>query len=606
MDWYKNLRITAKLLVGFVLVAAIAATVGWIGFQKAHALAEADAFLFEKNTLGLQYLGDFDAVWRVQRADLYVAATARTEEAREAALRHMLGADEKARDYLKKYTATFTNDADRADFEKLDASYRSFQQVRDHAAALIRAGETARAFDFLAGDFMKVYGPQGELLTRMGDGNAKAAKEMAARNAALAADAGRTMLGLAVAAFVAAVLLGVLIARAIAVPLQGVVEAANRLAVGDVGVTIDADRKDEIGVLCQAFRSVVDGMKDVTRVSKELAAGNLDVEVKERSDKDELIRALAAMVKRLGGVVQDVRVAADNVAAGAQQLTSSSEVMSQGATEQSASIEEISSSMEQMSSNVKQNADNASQTEKIAVKAAGDAKEGGGAVAQTVDAMKQIAGKITIIGEISRQTNLLALNAAIEAARAGEHGKGFAVVASEVRKLAERSQKAAAEITELSSSSVAVAEKAGDLLQRILPDVQKTSELVQEITSASREQDSGAAQITKAIQQLEQVIQQNASGAEQTSATAEELSSQAIQLQGVIGFFKVKGGEPAVAVRAAAAPARAAPRPTNGKAGTRVPALPHAAVIAATGAAGNGVQIQLSDPAPGEPGFRPY
>jgi methyl-accepting chemotaxis protein len=179
------------------------------------------------------------------------------------------------------------------------------------------------------------------------------------------------------------------------------------------------------------------------------------------------------------------------------------------------------------------------QTEKIALKASADAKEGGEAVAQTVGAMKQIASKISIIEEIARQTNLLALNAAIEAARAGEHGKGFAVVASEVRKLAERSQKAASEITELSGTSVKVAERAGELLSKILPDVQKTSELVQEITAASREQDSGAGQINKAIQQLDTVIQRNASSSEEISSTSEELASQAAQLQGAIAFFKV-------------------------------------------------------------------
>ncbi len=158
---------------------------------------------------------------------------------------------------------------------------------------------------------------------------------------------------------------------------------------------------------------------------------------------------------------------------------------------------------------------------------------------ETVNAMKDIAGKISIIEEIARQTNLLALNAAIEAARAGEHGKGFAVVASEVRKLAERSQKAAAEISELSSNSVEVAEKAGELLARMVPDIQKTAELVQEISAASREQDTGAEQINKAIQQLDQVIQQNASSSEEMSSTAEELASQAEQLQDSIGFFKV-------------------------------------------------------------------
>jgi methyl-accepting chemotaxis protein len=214
--------------------------------------------------------------------------------------------------------------------------------------------------------------------------------------------------------------------------------------------------------------------------------------------------------------------------------------------------------MEEMSSNIKQNADNAMQTEKIALKAAADAKEGGDAVARTVDAMKQIASKISIIEEIARQTNLLALNAAIEAARAGEHGRGFAVVASEVRKLAERSQKAAGEITELSGSSVKVAEKAGELLSKILPDVQKTSELVQEITAASREQDSGAAQINKAIQQLDQVIQQNASGSEETSATSEELASQAAQLQSAIAFFRVNGSS---GIPASAALHKKKPRP---------------------------------------------
>jgi methyl-accepting chemotaxis protein len=213
--------------------------------------------------------------------------------------------------------------------------------------------------------------------------------------------------------------------------------------------------------------------------------------------------------------------------------------MSQGTTEQAASAEEASSSVEEMNATIKQNADNAQQTEKIALKSAADATESGKAVSQTVGAMKDIAGKISIIEEIARQTNLLALNAAIEAARAGEHGKGFAVVASEVRKLAERSQTAAGEISDLSASSVEVAEKAGAMLAKLVPDIQKTAELVQEISAASKEQTSGADQINAAIQQLNQVIQQNAGAAEEMSSTAEELSSQAQQLQGTIEFFKV-------------------------------------------------------------------
>ncbi len=190
--------------------------------------------------------------------------------------------------------------------------------------------------------------------------------------------------------------------------------------------------------------------------------------------------------------------------------------------------------MEQMASNIRQNADNAQQTEKIAVKSAGDARAGGKAVAETVNAMKQIAEKISIIEEIARQTNLLALNAAIEAARAGEHGKGFAVVAAEVRKLAERSQTAAAEISELSGTSVEVAEKAGEMLEKLVPDIQKTAELVEEISAASNEQNTGAEQINKAIQQLDQVIQQNAGASEELASTSEELSSQAEQLKAAV------------------------------------------------------------------------
>ncbi len=289
-----------------------------------------------------------------------------------------------------------------------------------------------------------------------------------------------------------------------------------------------------------SLKEVKDAMEEITDVTKEIADGNLMVNVKPRSAEDDLMIALASMVEKLGNVVNDVKAAADNVAAGSREMSGNSEQMSQGATEQAAAAEEASSSMEQMSANIKQNADNAMQTEKIAVKSSEEANEGGKAVAQTVSAMKEIADKINIVEEIARQTNMLALNAAIEAARAGEHGKGFAVVAAEVRKLAERSQSAAGEISELSASSVEIAEKAGRLLADILPSIEKTADLVKEITAASREQDAGAEQINKAIQQLDQVIQKNASAAEEMSSTAEELSAQAEHLQGAVAFFRTE------------------------------------------------------------------
>jgi methyl-accepting chemotaxis protein len=288
-------------------------------------------------------------------------------------------------------------------------------------------------------------------------------------------------------------------------------------------------------------RGIVNPLTTAVSVANSLAAGDLTVAVTVTS-KDEtgqLMEAIRNMVEKLKQVVGDVIGAADNVAAGSQELSSTAQQMSQGATEQAASAEEISSSMEEMASSIRQNTDNATQTEKIAIKSSVDAKEGGKAVVETVAAMKEIATKISIIEEIARQTNLLALNAAIEAARAGEHGKGFAVVASEVRKLAERSQIAAGEISNLSSHSVDIADQAGEMLTKMVPDIQKTSELVQEITASSKEQDTGAEQINKAIQQLDQVIQQNASASEELASTSEELTSQAEQLQDSISFFNI-------------------------------------------------------------------
>ena len=326
-------------------------------------------------------------------------------------------------------------------------------------------------------------------------------------------------------------------------PLMVTSDYVAKVSKGDMPPTITEVYKGQYNLIKNNLNVLIDATNSITANAKQVAQGNLMVELKKRCENDELMESLGNMVDKLKEVVTEVQSAADNVSSGSQEMSATAQQMSQGATEQAASAEEVSSSMEQMASNIRQNTDNAMQTEKIAIKSSSDAKDGGKAVTETVAAMKQIATKISIIEEIARQTNLLALNAAIEAARAGEHGKGFAVVASEVRKLAERSQSAAGEISQLSTSSVAIAEQAGDMLNKMLPDIQKTAELVQEISASSKEQDTGADQINKAIQQLDQVIQQNAGAAEEMASTTEELSSQAEQLKATIAFFTLDTGK---------------------------------------------------------------
>ncbi|MFC1523557.1 methyl-accepting chemotaxis protein [Thermodesulfobacteriota bacterium] len=347
------------------------------------------------------------------------------------------------------------------------------------------------------------------------------------------------LIGITVFSLVIGAFLGIVITRGITRPINHGVMLANEIAEGDLNMNIEVTSMDETGQLLEAMKDMTSNLRETVKVAEQIADGDLTAKVRILSDKDTLGNALSTMVTKLKDVVGDVMNASDNVASGSQQLSSSSEEMSQGATEQASSAEEVSSSMEQMAANIKQNDDNAMQTEKIAVQSAGDARESGKAVNETVTAMKQIAEKISIIEEIARQTDLLALNAAIEAARAGEHGKGFAVVASEVRKLAERSQTSAGEISKLSGSSVEVAESAGQMLGKLVPDIQKTAELVQEISIASNEQRSGVEQINSAIQQLDQVIQQNSSVSEEMASTSEEQASQADHLRQIIDYFNV-------------------------------------------------------------------
>jgi len=530
----------------------------------------------------------------------------------EAALKPIAGLREEETRLIAAIGGMVAAPEDRAALAEFRTRFAPAQKLIDKVIDLTRQNTEVKALALSTGEVRL----QATQLAKMASNLvAEAEKEMRAAEEQANQTYGtiRLILFTAVAvALIAACGAAFYLSRSIGRGLGTAVGLANAVAIGDLNQSAAVSTDDEVKDLVSALNAMNVNLRATAKAADQIATGDLTVQVRRLSDKDTLGISLETMVEKLREVVGETIAATGNVAmgsqqmaAGTEQMSASSETLSQGASEQAAATEEAASSMEQMAANIKQTADNASQTEKIAHQSARDAQVSGEAVNRAVAAMQTIAEKIGIVQEIARQTDLLALNAAVEAARAGEHGRGFAVVASEVRKLAERSQAAANEINTLSNETVKVAQDAGSMLNRLVPDIKRTAELVEEISASCREQDTGANQVNLAIQQLDKVTQQNAAASEQIaasaeemSATSEELASQAEQLQTITAYFNTgQEAAPKAVPRPAAKPQPQIAHlpPPKAKPATRTePAFRKAKLKRkADGGGGNGVVIEM-------------
>jgi methyl-accepting chemotaxis protein len=528
-----DLTIRKKLVALALTAAALVAGAGWAGWAGVSGV-DASMDDIAEDLQAVRHVVALDNVHDALRGDVLEAIhfsgsgneADRTEVTRETAGHARLLREE------AEATARSINEEDiRARFEPIARRVESYGQLAvslvdlafvDRAAAVGRLPEFDALFKALAAE-----------IADSADLVAAASRDSLGRGDASVRAAKGTLVAVTVGA--ALLLLGVSLAitASLVRRIAGVVGVAERISRGDLSRTVEVDGSDELSVLQRAIRD---------------------------------------MAGKLREVISEVRAGASALSTASSQVSATSQTVSQGTGEQAASVEETTSSLEEMNASITRNAESSRETEATAKEGAADAERTGAAVREAVGAMKHIAEKISIIQEIAYQTNLLALNAAIEAARAGDHGKGFGVVAQEVRKLAERAQGSAKEIGETAGTSVAVAERSGQLLDALVVRISRTADLVQEVAAASQEQAAGVGQISRAMGQVDHVTQRNASASEELASTAEEMASQAESLQQLVAFF-VTGEEERLPPRAAAPPPPGSPRPAA-KVAARAPAPP--------------------------------
>ncbi|EGV34065.1 methyl-accepting chemotaxis sensory transducer [Thiorhodococcus drewsii AZ1] len=593
---FKTMKLRTKLAIGFGLLILLTAATGGFAILQMGKVNEASTEITVNWMPSIRYIQSMNTKtsdFRIAELMHVISENSTQLDDLEKQMSDIKASLLKDRD---AYAKLISSEEERALYDSFANQFDAYMDANARMIPLSRAMRTEEAMAIMNGESRSLFDAYSATLEKLVELNIAGGNAASENGDVMYAQARNWIIGAILIAALLGIIIGVVIVRSLMRQLGAdpseAAAVAQRFAVGDLSQELKTRENDNASLLAalktvqsslramtadtrllnQAvaegrlsaradaevhqgdFRAMVQGINEtmesfvlpiteIRRVLGAMSEGDLSQTINARyqGDFEELKNALNTTVNKLGETIGQVRTSADALNSAAGQVSATSQSLSQGASEQAASMEETSASVEEMSASIAQNTENAQITNGIATQAAREAEEGGTAVRDTVQAMREIAVKIKIIDDIAYKTNLLAFNAAIEAARAGEHGKGFAVVAAEVRNLAERSQSAAQEIGDLAGSSVDRAERAGKLLDEMVPSIIKTADLVQEIAAASNEQTTGVSQINSAVSQVNQATQSTASGSEELAATAEEMTGQAKQLQELMDFFQVAG-----------------------------------------------------------------
>jgi len=559
-----DLKIGARITIGFLIVAFIAAIIGAVGIISLTTVNGSYRTSYTDSVDALEYIEGISSYFQRIRANIYVTVIANTPDEKQIYSDRVDKYREVIDEYIAKYREMLKNykeeeiKTERELLNRLETSLLDYDQKRDEFVREIALNNNRREEAYVwvqdGGEMRALSEVVDDVIEELIEYQSTYSQDKIDNNAATAASTIVIMaIGMAVGIIVA-IVIGLYISRNISKNINTLVQVADDVALGDVNVEISLNNKDEIGMLAKSFEKMIANIREQALVVERLAAGDLTVDVNIRSDKDLLGKKLTELIQRLNIMISEIASASEQVASGAKQISDSSMILSQGATEQASSIEELTASLEEMSSQTKQNADNANKANEQAENARTNASQGNSQMKEMLSAMDEIKVSsnniykiIKVIDDIAFQTNILALNAAVEAARAGQHGKGFAVVAEEVRTLAARSANAAKETADLIEGSIQkveagtkIAQDTAEALDRIVGAIENVANLVNEIAAASNEQSAGIEQVNQGIMQVSEVVQNNSATSEESATASEELSSQAESLRKMVNEFKLK------------------------------------------------------------------